>query len=130
MARALRDLHASLVDATERTRIQSAYITIKAAGAVDTAGTGYRSPAGVTVANTGTGTFSVVFPACSSMVMIPFVAKSATPTIFDVIPTAINPTAGTASLQTCNAAGSATNPASGDVIGILFVGIPIGLSSI
>lgn len=109
--------------------MQSAYITIGGTGAVSTTGTGYRAPAGFTLTRTGTGTYSLVYASCTSIVLLPFVALSPTPTVFDVVVTAISPTAGTATIKTFNAAGSATDPASGDAIGFVLLSMPVSTSA-
>ncbi len=69
-----------------------------------------------------TGTFaaglsSLVFPKCPKGRLIPVIKKSAAATVTEIIFTAFDMTAGTATIRTSKA-GVATNPASGDIIGI------------
>lgn len=124
----LRDTNVNPVRSTERELTQlTSSIAIGAAGAVDSTIAGYRVAPGVVVTNTGAGTFSVTFPACPNATIKPFVEVSAAATVITAILTAKNPGAGTATLRTNNAAGAATNPASGDLIGLVIFGLPTGV---
>ncbi len=73
------------------------------------------------VARTGAGTYSITFtiPA-PDWEFYPGI-KSAAGTVVTASLTAESPTAGTATLVTRNAAGTATDPASGDVIFLHFI---------
>lgn len=127
MAQAARDLATKPSVSTELNHIvTTASVAIGAAGAVDSTITGFRVPAGITVANTGAGTFSVVYPICPNVTIKPCIELSAAATVVTAILTAKSPTAGTATLRTNNAAGAATNPASGDLIGLTFHFLPMG----
>lgn len=92
-------------------------INIGATGAV---GSQIFGPPGVTLTRNSAGNYSVVYPAALGVAIIPYVAKSAAPTVFEASVTAKSATAGTATIQFANAAGTATDPANGDIIGILF----------
>src|SRR6476659_283400 len=128
MAQALRDISAKPVFCSElNLTMMTASVAIGAAGAVDSTIAGYRVPGGITVANTGAGTFSLVYPVAPNATILVWVEQSAAGTVIDAGLTAKSPTAGTAAITTRNAAGAATNPASGDLIGIVIFGIPTGL---
>jgi hypothetical protein len=119
MARTIRDL--SLTNAlTAQTDlvIDIVEINIGATGAV---GTQVVGCAGVTFTRTGAGTYTLVYPAAVAGALIPYVAKSAAPTVFDCSVTARNVTAGTATIVFANAAGAATDPANGDIVGLLLI---------
>lgn len=127
MAATARDLYVNPVRSTERelTLITSS-VAIGAAGAVDSTITGYRVAQGVVMANTGTGTFSLVYPACPGAVVHVFVEQSAAATVTEAILTAKSPSAGTATVRTSKA-GTAANPASGDLIGVVVFALPTGV---
>lgn len=127
MARTLRD-HQSYPNFgydLNMTVVRSS-VAIGASGAVDSTVAGYDVARGITVTRTGTGTYSLVFPACPRATVQVFVEKSAVPTVFDAVCTAKSPTAGTATFKTFNAAGTATDPASGDLIAVIIYGAPMG----
>jgi len=98
-------------------RIAALEINIGATGAV---GSQIFGPPGVTLTRTGTGTYTLVYPAALGVAIVPYIAKSAAPTVFDASVTAKSATAGTATIVTANAAGTATDPANGDILGLLF----------
>lgn len=127
MAATARDLSVNPARSTERelTFITSS-VAIGAAGAVDSSISGYRVAPGVTMANTGTGTFSLVYPACPNAVVHVFIEQSAAATVTEAICTAKSPSAGTATVRTSKA-GTATNPASGDLIGVVVFALPVGV---
>jgi hypothetical protein len=127
MAQALRDTSNKPVFGTELDlTIVTSSVAIGAAGAVDSTIAGYRVAPGVTMTNTGAGTFSLVYPIAPNATILVFVESSAAGTVIDATLTAKSATAGTASITTRNAAGAATNPASGDLIGIIIFGLPNG----
>ena len=124
----LRDTNVNPVRSTERELTQvTSSVAIGAAGAVDSTIAGYRVAPNVVMANTGAGTFSLTYPACPNATILAFVELSAAATVVDAGLTAKNPGAGTATVKTYNAAGAATNPASGDLIGIIIFGLPTGV---
>lgn len=130
MAQTARDLNATLVSSPDlQLRVGTNTFAIGAAGAVDPTIAGYRASAGCTLTNTGAGTFTGVFPACPNVAPLPYVAVSAAGTVVDAVCTAYSATAGTIALTTKNAAGAATNPASGDIIGLILFYIPMGQST-
>ena len=117
MARTFGDLMPSPVRAVQDNAcIACLELNIGATGAV---GTQIFGPPGVTYTRTGVGTYTVVYPAALGVGLIPYVAKSAASTVVDCVVTAKNGPAGTATLVYGNAAGTATDPASGDIIGLL-----------
>ena len=69
----------------------------------------------ISTTHTATGTYNLTFPPCADF-DFDFCIISPLLTISNVILTALNATAGTATFKTTNAAGSATDPASGDII--------------
>jgi hypothetical protein len=127
MAATARDLSVNPTRSTERelTLITSS-VAIGAAGAVDSSITGYRVAPGVVMANTGTGTFSLVYPACPNATVLAFIEQSAAATVTEAILTAKSASAGTATVRTSKA-GTATNPASGDLVGIVIFALPTGV---
>lgn len=126
MAITVMEMQRKLAKTTELEHtIMTASVAIGAAGAVDSSITGYRVPANVVVANTGTGTFSITYPICPNVTIIPHVEVSAAATVTEAILTAKSPTAGTATLRTSKA-GTAANPASGDLISLTFNFLPVG----
>lgn len=102
--------------------------TISGAGGV--VGTTDTDDPGITaLVRTGAGIYTGTFPAVpagsASGVqgrgrITPYIAKSAALTVVDAVITARSLTAGTFTLKTLNAAGSATDPADTDIIGCLF----------
>ena len=119
MARTIGDCSLSNVQgAQDNLKIGFVEINIGATGAV---GSQIAGPPGVTFTRTGAGTYTVVYPAAVAGGLIPYVAKSAAPTVFDCSITAKNVAAGTATLVFANAAGTATDPANGDIIGLMFL---------
>ncbi len=120
MARTMGDLLSNaLLAVQDNLRLSVTEINIGATGAV---GTQVFGPPGVTFTRTGTGTYTVVYPAALGMSIIPFVAKSAAPTVFDCSVTAKSATAGTATIVFAAANGTATDPANGDIIGLILIG--------
>jgi len=118
MARTFGDLMPNNALAVQdNLRIAALEINIGATGAV---GSQIFGPPGVTLTRTGTGTYTLVYPAALGVAIVPYIAKSAAPTVFDVSVTAKSATAGTATIVTANAAGTATDPANGDILGLLF----------
>jgi hypothetical protein len=95
--------------------IASAMLNIGAAGAVSSV----SGAPGVAAANAGAGLFSVTYPP-SVDVYIQVTVKSAAATVITGMVTARVPGSGTATVRTNNAAGAATNPASGDEVHIQF----------
>lgn len=75
------------------------------------------SDPGFTWTRTGAGVYNITFPACPRGDIIPKIIKTAAPTVFTAHVTALSVTAGTATIRFNNAAGAATDPASGDIIG-------------
>ena len=127
MAQTARDLSATLVSSPDlQLRIQTNTFAIGAAGAVDSTVAGYRASTGCTLTNTGAGTYTGVFPACPNMVPFVFIAQSAAGTVVDAVATAYSATAGTIAFTTKAANGTATNPASGDIIGVVYFYLPMG----
>lgn len=119
MARTIGDLPSSNVLTPQDWLTLGFFETsIGGTGAVGTTVTG--SMEGVALTRTGAGTYTVVYPAALVGAIIPYVAKSAAPTVFEVSVTARSLTAGTATIVFANAAGTATDPASGDVVGLFF----------
>jgi hypothetical protein len=117
MALALGDLSASPVAAaTQWVVIAQADIPIGAAGAVGT----IDGDTGITCVNSGTGTFNLTYPPCMKA-KFQLCLQSAAATVTEAILTAKSATAGTAALRTSKA-GTATNPANGDVITVLILG--------
>lgn len=128
MAQAARDISASVVSSSElQLRIFTSSFAIGAAGAVDSTIAGYRVAPGCTLTNTGTGTFDLVYPVCPNAV-IHVGLQSAAATVTEAIETAKSATAGTASLRTSKA-GTAANPASGDIIEVVIFALPMGQAS-
>lgn len=118
MARTFGDLMPSNARAVQDNLcIAALELNIGATGAV---GTQIFGPPGVTFTRTGAGTYTVVYPAALGIALIPYVAKSTAPTVFDASVTAKNGPAGTATVVFAAANGTATDPASGDIIGMLF----------
>lgn len=127
MTQALRDMSATPVSALSlNLTLVTSSVAIGAAGAVDSTIAGYRVAPGVVMANTGAGTYSLVYPICPNATILVFVESSAAGTVIDASLTAKSPTAGTASITVRNAAGAATNPANGDLIGVVIFGLPNG----
>lgn len=75
------------------------------------------SDPGFTWARTGAGVYNVTFPACPRGDIIPKIVRSAASTVFTAVVTALDVRAGTATIRFNNAAGAATDPANGDIIG-------------
>lgn len=127
MARALRDHQGTPVYGYDlnMTTVRNS-VAIGAGGAVDPTVAGYDVARGVSVSRTGTGTYNLVFPQCPRCTIVAFVEKSAALTVVDVVFTAKSPTAGTATFKTVAAAGTAADPASGDLIAIMIFGAPMG----
>lgn len=129
MARAISDLSRKPVLGTENNlSIMTASVAIGAAGAVDSAIAGYRVPSDMVMANTGTGTFSLVYPPAPNAVVHVFVESSAGATVCEAILTAKAPSSGTATIRVSKA-GTATNPASGDLIGVVIYFLPNGITN-
>lgn len=127
MAQTVMEMQRKIAKCTElEYTIMTASVAIGAAGAVDATITGSRVPANLVVANTGAGTFSVAYPACPNCTIVPAIELSAAGTVQQAFLTAKAPTSGTATLTTRNAAGAATNPASGDLISIVIHFLPVG----
>jgi hypothetical protein len=122
-----RDLSVNPVRSSERELILiTSSVAIGAAGAVDSTIAGYRVAPGVTMANTGTGTFSLVYPASPNATIKVWIESSAAATVTEAILTAKSSTAGTATVRTSKA-GTATNPASGDLIGVEIMSLSTGV---
>jgi hypothetical protein len=116
-ALALGDLAASPIKAaTQWVILAMADIPIGAAGAVGT----IDGDTGITAVNAGTGLFTLGFPPCLKVRLNAFL-KSAAATVTEAIVTAASATAGTATLRTSKA-GTAVNPANGDVITLYVFG--------
>jgi hypothetical protein len=94
--------------------VGAATVLIGGSGAV-TSTTGMP---GVTVARTGAGLYSVVFRACPDMIIQYGIQLSTT--VFQIVGTARSSSAGTAAFRTNNGGGTATDPASGDQLTIMF----------
>ncbi len=95
----------------------SAVIVIGAAGAV----AAVAGAPGIGAANGAAGVYSVTYPAVPADATTHAqpraqIGNSAVPTVFTALITAYDVEAGTATVKTFNAAGAATNPASGDSI--------------
>jgi len=93
--------------------------TIGSAGAVSASDV---PDPGFTLANGGTGIFNFVFPKCVAANYIVMLESPAGTVKTYWGSTALDAGAGTASFTTGNGGGTATNPASGDKIGIFFFG--------
>jgi hypothetical protein len=83
------------------------------------------SARGIAVTRNTTGTYDVTFPACSLAVILPFPVVSTT--IESCQGQALSASAGTAQFTTDVAAGTAADPANGNVIGLLFIGAKSGV---
>lgn len=130
MPRAIRDLNRRFIMGTEpELTLMTASVAIGAAGAVDSTIAGYRVPTDLVVTNAGAGLFTVVFPPSPNAVFTVGIEVSAAGTVIDAGATAKSATAGTASFTTRNAAGAATNPASGDLIWIVIYYLPLGITA-
>jgi hypothetical protein len=81
-----------------------------------------QSDPGTTWARTGAGVYNVTFPPALRGKVHPEILKTAAPTVFTAHVTALSVTAGTATIRFNNAAGAATDPASGDIVGFTFTG--------
>ncbi len=77
----------------------------------------------ISAANTGTGTFSLAYPAVLKAKIQYGIKQSAAATITEIIGTAVSTTAGTAAFRTSKA-GTAVNPASGDILTVWFIAEP------
>jgi hypothetical protein len=116
MARTAGDLdNCNLLTANKNSSLNFSKVAIGGTGAVG-AITGCP---GFSYTRTGTGAYTMVFPACVDALILPSFISAAGPTIFDITVTAMSATAGTATFQTRNAAGAATDPASGDILGFV-----------
>jgi len=69
----------------------------------------------ISTTRNSTGNYALKYPPCADF-DLDFCIISATQAVSNVVITALNTTAGTATIVTTNAAGTATDPASGDVI--------------
>lgn len=81
-----------------------------------------KSDPGFTWARASAGVYNITFPPCPRGVIKPLIVKTATPTVFTAHVTAFSDTAGTATIRYNNAAGAATDPANGDIIGCVLKG--------
>lgn len=100
------------------TVISRASIVVGAAGAVAVV----VGDMGISAVNAGAGTFTVTFPSMpGTRQSILLQLQSAALTVVDAVITALDTGAGTATVKTLNAAGAATNPASGDIVVIVFI---------
>lgn len=90
-------------------------------GATGAVGSQIFGPPGVTFTRTGAGTYTLVYPAALGLTLLPYVAVSAAGTVIDGGLTAKSSTAGTATIVFRNAAGAATDPANGDIVGLIFI---------
>jgi hypothetical protein len=118
MARTFGDLMPSNAREVQDNLIIAALeLNIGATGAV---GSQIFGPPGVTFTRTGAGTYTLVYPPALGLSLVPFVAVSAAGTVIDGTITAKNAPAGTATVVFRNAAGAATDPANGDIVGLLF----------
>lgn len=125
---ALRDLQCRPVFGQDNNlTIVTVTAAIGAAGAYDPTNAANRVPSGFTIANGGAGVFTITFAPMPGGTLLPFVQQSPTPTVFDAVGTASSVTAGTWTVKTFNAAGSPTNPASGDLLGFIIFGLPTGV---
>lgn len=98
----------------KRDRFQlHADIVIGGSGAVTSAGG--DDPA-ITAANGGTGVYTFTFPKAPTGRVLSIVVQSPAGTVKTAWITAFSPTAGTGTLNTGNGGGTATNPATSDVI--------------
>lgn len=119
MSQAMADVSQRPIHCSElNTVIMTASVAIGGSGAVDPTQAGNRVPGQIVMTNTGTGTFSLTFPASPNCTIEVFPEVSAAATVTEAILTAKSPTAGTATIRTSKA-GTAANPASGDLIGII-----------
>lgn len=118
MARTFGDLMPSNTRAVQDNLCVAALeLNIGAAGAP---GSQIFGPPGVTFTRTGAGTYTLVYPAALGCAVIPYVAVSAAGTVIDGGLTAKSAPNGTATVVFRNAAGAATDPANGDIVGLLF----------
>lgn len=74
-----------------------------------------------TITRTGPGTYNLTFPPCPKM-RISFQLQSPALTVQGTLVTARSATGGTATFKITNAAGAATDPATGDFVFIYFSG--------
>lgn len=94
---------------------------VQAIGAAGAVGTLDKDDPGVTVAkNASTGTYDITYPKCVKA-RIYWALISAAGTVKTAWIAALSATAGTAQLVTGNGGGTATNPADGDKIQLLFL---------
>lgn len=112
-------------DVEHRTAV--AIVPIGGTGAVNSAGTDYRVPPGVTISRASAGTYTLTYPAAFNGLILPGVVLTADQTVFGgAAITARSVTAGTATIKTFRADTGATgDPASGDALGILFILQPV-----
>ena len=89
-------------------------------GATGAPGTTTGLP-GFTFTRSTNGTYTVVCPSGVDAVIFPFVRLSAALTVIDCVVTAQSATAGTFTVKSLNAAGAATDPASGDILGFFIM---------
>lgn len=94
-------------------------VDIGAAGAPTPAAS---SDPGFTWTRTGAGVYDVVFPQCTRGLAAPVIQKTAAATVFTAVLTARDMRAGTCTVRFNNAAGAATDPANGDVVGLIILG--------
>lgn len=103
-----------------------AYVTIGAAGAVNTSGAGYYLPPDVAITAVGSGVYTLTFPPGAYADIVPRAGLSADATVFGYANlTAFSPSAGTATIKCVKGSdGTYGDPASGDAIGIHFFVVP------
>jgi hypothetical protein len=75
-----------------------------------------------TLARTGAGVYNATFPGAARGFVDPKIIRSAASTVFTAVVTALDIAAGTATIRFNNAAGAATDPANGDIVGYVVVG--------
>lgn len=114
----------TLRTASKEKYILRAYVVIGSSGAVDTASS--IMDEGISISNNGTGVYDIVFPSNAAM-SININVQSSAGTVIGAYITADIPPNGTATIKTVNAAGAATNPASGDALHFLFTGQPFSV---
>ena len=95
------------------------HIDIGATGAPTVDATKCDDP-GITITRASAGLYNLVYPKCVD-VRIDIEVMSVTPTVFGAVFLAKSATAGTAQFRTFNAAGAATDPASGDDLNITLI---------
>jgi hypothetical protein len=75
---------------------------------------------GISLVKADTGVYTLTYPPALRVKLFPSIKVSAATTVTEIIGTACDATAGTATLQTSKA-GTATEPASGNILSVLII---------